>query len=255
MTSGSWGIWHDSALSGDILGVPVPSRSEHDPDVLRVVELVDQVRNWDPADDILSLPLAVNAPRRERVAVPRDLLRQLDSAVYDLFKLTQGERDIVEDWLRYRLPETSGSSGTRAIGLPTALKGDSIVRYIESFVSQWNAELAPDGELRGQVIRTRGSNVVAAVFETHDRSEDPAGSPILKVDDDDRLRWQSVLARLSGSLRNQLARKVATDGVVRAVADTHIVIVKRNEERLWSATAAREDFEATLVQAMNLQHS
>jgi hypothetical protein len=38
---------------------------------------------------------------------------------------------------------------------------------------------------------------------------------------------------------------------VRAVSDEQIIIVKRNENRLWTRSMAREDAEATLVQAMN----
>ena len=41
--------------------------------------------------------------------------------------------------------------------------------------------------------------------------------------------------------------------MLRAVTDSAIIIVKRNEGRLWSATAAREDAEATIAQAMRLQ--
>jgi hypothetical protein len=41
--------------------------------------------------------------------------------------------------------------------------------------------------------------------------------------------------------------------MVRVVSDTDIFVIKRNEKRLWTASAAREDAEAALLQAMYLQ--
>jgi hypothetical protein len=49
------------------------------------------------------------------------------------------------------------------------------------------------------------------------------------------------------------SQSIYIDGVVRAVSDEQIIIVKRNENRLWTRSIAREDAEATLVQAMNRQ--
>ena len=45
------------------------------------------------------------------------------------------------------------------------------------------------------------------------------------------------------------------EGVVRAVTDRQIVIAKRDEHRLWTASAAREDIEATMLRVVEMQKS
>jgi hypothetical protein len=54
-------------------------------------------------------------------------------------------------------------------------------------------------------------------------------------------------------LLQPVSRKVYVDGMIRVVSDTDIIIIKRNERRLWTRSLAREDAEATLLQAMRLQ--
>jgi hypothetical protein len=41
--------------------------------------------------------------------------------------------------------------------------------------------------------------------------------------------------------------------MIRAVTDTEIIIIKQNENRLWTKSMAREDAEVTLLQAIDLQ--
>jgi hypothetical protein len=43
--------------------------------------------------------------------------------------------------------------------------------------------------------------------------------------------------------------------MIRVVSDTQIIIIKRNEMRLWTRSMAREDAEATLLQAIHLQET
>jgi hypothetical protein len=73
----------------------------------------------------------------------------------------------------------------------------------------------------------------------------------LNSDDD---AWAEVLRNLDETLLMPYnSDHVYIDGVVRAVTDTDIIIIKRNEKRLWTKSVAREDIEATLLQAINLQ--
>jgi hypothetical protein len=252
MTSGSWGLWHDSVVSQDILQVPVRVAARKDPTVARLLTIVRAIRAWRPESGGSSA-WADGDP-----GVPSGLLGELNDAVFDLFGLTAGERDIVNDWERYRVPGARVEGAARPV-VPQAnldassVNGNPIGRYIDTFVGNWNRELAPEAQLTWRLATSSSRTVLAAIFETREVS--------LPTSEDRSLPrtsaagWAETLDRLDTTLQNQLARRIAIDGVVRSVADTHIVIVKRNEERLWSASAAREDFEATLVQAMNLRQS
>ncbi|MET7960972.1 HsdM family class I SAM-dependent methyltransferase [Micromonospora zamorensis] len=272
MTSGSWGIWHDSALAQDILGVPVRMYSRKHAAVSRCLELVRRLRQWRPPttttrDNQLSMAFLMSVPITFMAETETyyDILRLLDQAVYDLFELTSGERDLVEDWQRYLLPLAGGETSPRPTvkrervhavlpnrGIRTI--GSPIGDYIDTFVGQWNRELAPDGSLTWEIVSNTAQSVIAAVFETRDLLE-PAGQLTKGIDEQSLSRWNSALDKLDTTLKDHLTRKVAREGTVRVVGDSYIVIVKRNEDRLWSSSMAREDFEATLVQAMNLQAS
>jgi N-6 DNA Methylase len=243
MTSGSWGIWHDSALATDILRIPIPECQENDPNVVEARGVVRELREWSPDRPSGEWPMARAVPPND---YPEELIDRLDVAVGDLFGLTDSERDLVKDWSKYQLPEASGQLR------PSRASDEPIDTYIRTFVNAWDAELAPAARLGWQVVRARGDAAVGVVFEFRDT--DDTRHPNIALDNQsESSRWQVALNRLGSVLRRQVSRRLATDGVIRSVSDSHIMIVKRNEDRLWSASSAREDFDATLVQAINLQ--
>ncbi|GAJ20576.1 unnamed protein product [marine sediment metagenome] len=45
--------------------------------------------------------------------------------------------------------------------------------------------------------------------------------------------------------------RIYIEGLERSVTEEEILIIKRNENRLWTKSMAREDAEAMLVKAMN----
>ena len=65
--------------------------------------------------------------------------------------------------------------------------------------------------------------------------------------------WAGVLRRLGISLSERRAGTLLAHGIVRAVSNTAIVVVKRDEQRMWTASAAREDADATTAQLMALE--
>jgi hypothetical protein len=67
--------------------------------------------------------------------------------------------------------------------------------------------------------------------------------------------WSEVLASYALSLDDQRLDGLLAYGTLRAATDSAIVVVKRNERRLWSPTAARQDAEATTAQVMALQRA
>jgi ATP-dependent RNA circularization protein (DNA/RNA ligase family) len=90
--------------------------------------------------------------------------------------------------------------------------------------------------------------MVAVVFETREYN---AEFSIGKENDDEN--WRSAMERLGHALMRPVTTSIRAAGTLRSVGDRSIVIAKRNEARLWTASAAREDAEATILQAINLQ--
>ena len=121
--------------------------------------------------------------------------------------------------------------------------------YIRTFLRIWNRELEPDGEFRWKLTRPgRNIPMVAIVFSTQEKKK-----PLSPPEYSETAQWHKVLEQLEETLHVPVSKRVYIDGVVRGVSDTDIMIVKRDERRLWTRSMAREDAEATLLQAMHLQ--
>ena len=255
MTSGSWAVWFDSITSEDVLQVPVRLGEQNDPNVVAICNLVDEIRAWRPTDILGG----------DEHTVPTQLLDELDKHVTELFDLLPAEVDLIEDWKRFSLdfdsagsvPVSSpadwiGSSQADSYNVDTARVPYPISRYVQVFVDRWNRELGGAATLRWEIIGSRTSPTIAAVFravETSPQLDSQAfDSGLAELEE-----WLATLSRLGDNMPSDVGRSIATEGIVRVVGSDYFVIVKRNENRLWSASAAREDFEATLLSAMRLE--
>jgi hypothetical protein len=258
MRGGSWGLWRDKINAEDILAVPARIPSAQSDLTARIAGLVDRLSFDTPSNDLYaeSASATFSAPRRQ--GLTREILAGIDEAIFDLFDLADAERDLVDDFHRYTV-ELAGGAWRRASGLseiaaPSVSSGlaEDLTRivelpirnYLDRFLTVWNRNLGPSGEFSWEVVSAPRAQILGAIFETRDRGE------VLPARD--RSDWSNILERFASSLDLGLAAP-RSDLIVRAVTDTGIVIVKRAEARLWSATAAREDAEATILQAMRLQ--
>jgi hypothetical protein len=268
MLSGSWGIWHDCVVAQDIMNLPVRLPGRDDQKIRKIVaavDLLEQVRY--PEDDTMQYLLRLDERNRRTLRLARswpDVLANLDDAVYDLFDLTRAERDLVRDFHQFTLDLNHNGSGSSALtpvslpgpqnGLMTDLdRSDAILsKYLTAFLAIWNRELAPHGEMNWNVVGDEQTPVLAAVFSTS-----LVGERLLpRVSGDTEAsggEWRELLDRIGDSMGAPLGGNLFAEGIVRVVTETDVIVIKRNEQRLWSPTAAREDAEATLLQAMRLE--
>lgn len=165
MTSGTWGTWYDKILAGDILSMPIRLPIKLHPTVERIVSVVDSIRSWRPV-----------ASGFEGIATPRDVpppasvIDGLSEAVFDLFDLSETQRDLVRDFEKYVYDMVSRGAEAGALkpmlGAPERRGGTirdlvlgqgtprDIEGYLEAFLDAWNRELAPTGEFRWRVLRS-----------------------------------------------------------------------------------------------------
>jgi hypothetical protein len=235
MVSGSWGSWWDAVRASELLDLPI--RLDRDnPATQKIARAVARLPEVAPT----------GREKTETVFAPPDLapvLTRIDAAVADLFELTTAERDLVADFWASLEPESSKplaiNSGDR----------DPLQRYLAAFVSSWAPQINGRAGFAPQIWRDQGAQVIAVVFEIV--SADNSSTTT-----EEEARWTTVLERYCPWLEQRAdAGGLVTYGILRAVSDTAIVVVKRNERRLWTASAAREDAEATLAQAMALQRA
>jgi hypothetical protein len=116
--------------------------------------------------------------------------------------------------------------------------------YLQTFLNIWNRELEPDGEFSWQVIRFQSketkSFMLAIVFSTQEYGEKPQ----LVSELEQKQRIESL---------NQLIKQ--KNDLVCSVSDTKIIIIKRNEQKLWTCGMARKDAREAMLQLLNLQES
>lgn len=248
MSSGAWAVWHDSIVSEDLLRLPIRLGSQDDPTVIAICNLVDEIRSWSRPE------LVFGSDDSE----PTELLRRLDRRVFELFDLTASEADLIDDWSQFSLDfETAGSKPIVSAALSTTVFSElasPLSDYVNVFVEQWNRKLGSSASLSWQILGSEANLTIAAVFRAVEKSASLSHEGFENGMDDIE-RWMAAIGRLGASMPSDMGRQITTEGIVRVIGGDYFMIVKRNEQRLWSASAAREDFEATLLSAMRLRVS
>jgi hypothetical protein len=185
----------------------------------------------------------------------------LDEAIFDLYDLGEDDRDLINDMCDYGLNlfyRHGNSAAVQAVesrpvqwqgtydDLPGAREKEvGLEGYLYAFLQSWNQQLEPDGEFRWRIIRPQHIHMIAIVFSAQEKGASlPEGAP------NDEYAWADVLAKCSKSLLRPVSSRVYMDGIVRAISDNDMIVIKRDERRLWTRSMAREDAEAILVQAM-----
>ena len=241
MVSGSWGTWQDEVRSVDLLGLPLRMTSATDTATERIVQAVDQLRDLD----------AFSSPGRGLSWMALPEMQLLDEGTSDLFELTDPERDLVAGfWAALSRDATREVSlGAKREGIAADLDPNSsvgIVPYLNVFLGVWNRRLRGTGEFTWRLWRNNQAGVVAVVFELLD-TDSPAYSGGQGED------WSTALRRIGVQWEASRAQSILRYGIVRAVTDTAIVVVKRDEQHLWSARAAWQDADATAAQLMSVR--
>ena len=90
--------------------------------------------------------------------------------------------------------------------------------------------------------------MTAIIFEAETPQE-----PLPDPSTSHQQEWQDLLKRLDEPARMPTkSKRIYIDGLVRIITDSEIAIIKRNEHRLWTRSAARDDAEAAMVIAIQL---
>jgi hypothetical protein len=258
LTSVNWGIWHHEIhLHNELLELPVrfPDKG---PLRERILSIVDELRNCSPREQGVLHGGGDSAVdiRKRRL----HLETQLDEAMFELYGLSDPEIDLIRDMCNTNLeylyspqkgdatePVLTGSF-KRNFGTMKQLPAGLIGEYLQAFMDSWRGYLDETTELSWQVCApSEGDSMLAAIFSVQEKGTKPQVNSW-----NEKSSWEEVLAHLASSTTHPLASsRIYIEGLVRAVTDEHILIIKRNEKRFWTKSMAREDAEATLVQAIN----
>lgn len=277
LTTSTWGTWRHEIHHEELLSLPIrfPQSQEK---INNLVHLVDQLMSLNPSskeasnlDGAIQLEMNMDLPSlRNNFSEIAYFENQLDETIFDLYELRTSERDLIRDMCDVGIEffyNDIESNAVKPIKTDTLQQKYGLLQtllsvtdsniphelkdYLAVFLNAWNREVYPEGEFSWRVvISDQAATMLGLVFSTQETGHLPQPS------NNDEDAWTAILKELDDALLVPYkSSHIYIDGIVRAVTDTEIIIIKRNEKRLWTKSMAREDAEATLLQAMNLQES
>lgn len=245
MRSAGWGTWYDQFTAEDWLTLPARIPSERTAIVDEIVGIVDRIRGGSDSGLLEDFTPA----RPEPVVLDR-----LNSAIFELFGLAPGERDLIQDWSEYtydlfrRRSRSSAIRPLQTVGNrgrlfpPERITAGELTQYLRALAEEYRHVVRSQDTLDWSVHFSRDRTFIAVVLAPNHTDRDRQ----------DQLGWSDVLQRLPAALGSSSGSTLYIQGMMRALLPDAVVIAKRNERRLWTASSAREDGEAILAQAITV---
>lgn len=204
MTSSSWGVEREQIQLSEYLSLPIPP-----------------VEGGDRHEIIKAVKMAARAGSRET-----EWARILDAAVFRAYGLTPAEKDLVRDGLASRLDEYRRGPLSTSYQSPAARELASYARILSSQLNttssiRWSVELVDQSS--GYAAVACRSSVDGAPEQRVQMSVDK----LLSMADPPLDGWRSPAAVMQPS--------------VIVVEGTIVYLVKPDERRCWTRSAARSD--------------
>jgi len=235
----NWGLWHHEIhLDDELLQLPIPQKLNKKA-LEQAISIVDRLQNYHPREKDLLQPEGV--PLEKIEAQRRKWEAELDEAVFDLYGFTEEQRDLIRDCCDVTLPFFYQPYDS--VGVMPAIKNKDtswIQDYAEIFAKRWKPYLNKDEVMRADVHIGASGNMVALEFYPADKDDKWDLNPKDKT-------WNYILEEIGKALPKPMGTsQIVLDGIVHAVSDDAIIIIKRNEKRFWTRSLAREVAPSTL---------
>jgi hypothetical protein len=244
MTSSNWGIWHYKLLVDELKKLPVVFEDNH-PATTKILDAVNNLIGYQPPVRSIVTPDGID---EQIITAQRSIWEsELDEAVYELYGLDEEQKDLIRDFCEITLPFFY--EPIDGVGSKPALDGSDVSwlkeNYVYTFSQRWNTYLYPDMEMGSHLHIGAHGNMVAIEFFPMDKGD----QIICNVCNDS---WSHVLNQLEKALLYPLGTsQIIIDGMVHAVSDDSVIIIKKNERRFWTRSIAREDAEISLSKRMS----
>ena len=263
LSEGRFGIWFEQVNQQEFKQIPVcfPDSSAQGTALQqRIVSIVDRLEQSPEEQSKEQLGLF-----QEEASERSALEKELDETIFELYRLSPDERDLVRDMCEVGFDLLSNGSQSAALqplarmgtkpssGFIEDLDADAgraeLDGYLRAFVGFWNTQFKANErvEFGWRILNSPNGgedNIMLGVHfgacysaQRAEWNQQPSSS------------WDEVLHSFAESNRVPLGtRAIEIEGLTRMVSKSDVLIVKRNERRLWTPSAAREDAEAALLQ-------
>lgn len=236
LTCSTWGFWRYEIHEEEHLSLPVrfPRNSKLQK---RILKAVHQVTTQNDGPDLLN----PTAPSWQ------SLQDELDVAIFDLYELSEPQRDLVRDLCQTTLEFFYNGADSLAIKPPT-IKG--LEDYRDAFLDAWVEQLTPKGaKLVTTIYAPYHSLSYGMAFELKEINTDmPKSTFQTNVGE-----WQHWFGRLSKVLRKELSEGIYINRVVKEVNESGMFLIKRAEQRFWTKSQARLDAQELMTEVFKLE--
>lgn len=255
MTASKFGIWRDEIKPAEIFSFPIAEINEYNLHYrAEIIKIVEKLRDSNQ-NDLFNLNMEVND-----ITI---LESQLNDAVFNLYNLTCTEKNLVKDHCLYTMDFCYKKEDSIAVKpIPNLLvgmvgklsllqKADSLSfmeDYIHFYGKMFQPFLKEGRELHYEVVRSKSANwenetwndLIAVIFTIED-----IGTEVKKLQFKE---WANVVSAIKESNDYQkINNNIYIDNQIRIINDYYVMIIKRNEQRLWTKTEARTDAEGIFI--------
>ena len=248
LTCSGWGLWHDEVQLDELRRFPIPDVLECE-QTRKLSLLMDEVKEY--GDFTLN---------SQKLLGERDfdgIVRDIDDIVFKLYQLTEDEKSFVIDMCSYGLDlfykkinsyalNPSPPLPDKSYGTESSLseKTHFICSYIRRIISPLNMHLASAGaELEWRVYRSDG--IISVMFLTK-YVNDP-----IEIGIEDKADWRAALSEFGKLSVQRVTDDIYIDRSFIGVSENCIVVVKKDELRNWSTSAAVKDLNSVLLKMLD----
>ena len=232
LTCSMWGLWHHKIHTNEHLSLPINFFTDS-PLQKRIISVVNQIRSSQGTATLFD-PYSIGWQAMQD---------ELDEAIFDLYVLSQAQRDLVRDMCQVTIEFSYDGMNAQAVKPPPV---ESLERYKDAFLDVWQDRLSPRGmELEARIFAPQNGLLVGMAFELVDLGTAQVHNTVT-----DNVNWQRWFRRLSRSLPQERSSQIYVDRTIKELSDSDssMFIIKKAERRLWTKSMARQDAQELLTE-------
>lgn len=215
MTSRRWLVERDELEAGEIKSFPVPIPNEVT--LIRARELFNSARTSVGNNQI-----------------------EIEQFVYDLYHLTNYEIKIIEDAIDYIFDYFNAEGRSNALTLP---KEEDLKSYSEVLCNVLKTSLDKNSKFSFKIYTGKAPLAVSLINLLEDKEDDV---PFFNVN----VKVESLLSELDSLLFEQRSESVYVKRIVRIYSRNEVYIIKPNQRRYWTYSAACRDADEIFADIM-----
>jgi type I restriction-modification system DNA methylase subunit len=230
MTASSWGIERHKVMTQDLAQLPVPEPNEDNERLItQIIEIEGRLRD------------------SSNKSVERDLKKQLDKAVFDLYDLNDDERILVEDTTQITIDLYMNREKSAALKKP---KATDLEAYTLSFMSVIEPffDTLKERSIAADIFDIANTPLQVVKFSIVPY---PGREQVVQtVHAEDLI---TVLKSIAKQLPSKLADRVFTRRNLKVYVGENIYIIKPCQLRYWSRSAGLNDADAVLAENLRMK--